>query len=47
MRHLEQIMKDKTENDAVLAKAEKKAAELKVELAQLFNAVKAAAGFND
>lgn len=40
MRHLEQILKDKEENDAALAKANKRAGELQTELEQLYNAVR-------
>jgi hypothetical protein len=47
MRHLEQILKDKNENDTILARAIKRQAELKVELAQLYTAVRNAAGFNE
>ena len=42
MRHLEQILKDKEENDATLAKAEKRREELLIELETLAQAVNTA-----
>lgn len=42
MRHLDQILSDKKDNDLALAKATKRDGELKTELAQLYAAVKAA-----
>lgn len=39
MRHLDQIMKEKSENDAVLAKAMKRRDEIDDELKEMYNAV--------